>query len=38
VLQDTQHPKVFIATGTGLAPMIAMLENTPDEVQKTLIF
>ena len=38
VLQNTQKPKVFIATGTGLAPMIAMLENTPEEIQKTLIF
>jgi ferredoxin-NADP reductase len=37
-LQNTQKPKVFIATGTGLAPMIAMLEHTPEEIQKTLIF
>lgn len=38
VLQDTNKPKVFIATGTGLAPMIAMLEQTPKEVQKMVIF
>lgn len=38
ILQPTQKPKVFIATGTGLAPMIAMLENTPENIQKTLIF
>ena len=38
VLQNTQKSKFFIATGTGLAPMIAMLEHTPEEIQKTLIF
>lgn len=38
VLQNTPKPKVFIATGTGLAPMIAMLENTPENIEKTLIF
>lgn len=38
VLQNTQKPKVFIATGTWLAPMIAMIENTPENVEKTLIF
>jgi ferredoxin-NADP reductase len=38
VLQNNQKPKVFIATGTGLAPMIAMLQNTPENIEKTLIF
>ena len=38
ILQKNTKPKVFIATGTGLAPMIAMLENTPENIQKTVIF
>ncbi len=38
VLRDTPLPKVFIATGTGLAPMIAMLSATPNTVPKTVIF
>lgn len=38
VLQKNTKPKVFVATGTGLAPMIAMLENTPENIQKTVIF
>lgn len=28
VLQDTSNPKVFIGTGTGLAPLISMAEHT----------
>ena len=36
-LQDTPNPKVFVGTGTGLAPLIAMMENCPD-VKKTLYF
>lgn len=38
ILQKNSKPKVFIATGTGLAPMIAMLENTPENIAKTVIF
>lgn len=38
ILQKTNKNKVFIATGTWLAPMIAMLENTPKEIKKTVIF
>ena len=38
VLQDTKKKKVMIATGTGLAPMIAMLDALPDDVEKLLIF
>lgn len=37
-LQDTQKRKIMIATGTGLAPMIAMLEATPDYVEKIVVF
>jgi CDP-4-dehydro-6-deoxyglucose reductase len=36
-LQDTPNPKVFVGTGTGLAPLIAMMESCPD-VKKTLYF
>ncbi|MEI6644485.1 MAG: PepSY-associated TM helix domain-containing protein [bacterium] len=36
-LQDTLNPKVFIGTGTGLAPLIAMMERCP-EAKKTLYF
>ncbi len=38
VLKETPNPKVFIATGTWLAPIIAMLEKTPVETQKQLFF
>lgn len=37
-LRNTPNEKVFIATGTGLAPMISMLENTPAHIHKTVIF
>lgn len=37
-LQDTNNPKVFIATGTGLAPIYSMLLNTKEEVEKKLYF
>ena len=36
-LQDTPNPKVFVGTGTGLAPLIAMAESCP-EAKKTLYF
>ncbi|MDA9129071.1 ferredoxin [Candidatus Gracilibacteria bacterium] len=38
VLQDTQNKKVMIATGTGLAPMIPMLDALSDDVEKLLVF
>ena len=37
-LQDTSAPKVFIATGTGLAPMMEMLKRCPENIEKTVIF
>jgi ferredoxin-NADP reductase/ferredoxin len=37
-LRDTSAPKVFIATGTGLAPMMAMLSATPDTTPRVVIF
>ncbi|MDD3793502.1 MAG: FAD-binding oxidoreductase [Candidatus Gracilibacteria bacterium] len=37
-LKNTQNKKVFIATGTGLAPMIAMIEACPKEIEKIVIF
>lgn len=37
-LQHTPARKVMIATGTGLAPMIAMLQALPDEVEKIVVF
>ena len=36
-LQATNRPKVFVGTGTGLAPLVAMMESCPD-VKKTLYF
>jgi ferredoxin-NADP reductase/DMSO/TMAO reductase YedYZ heme-binding membrane subunit/rubredoxin len=38
VLQDTPLPKVFIATGTGLAPIYKMITHCPPETQKSLYF
>ncbi|MFZ3232196.1 MAG: FAD-binding oxidoreductase [Patescibacteria group bacterium] len=38
VLRDTPAHKVLVATGTGLAPMIAMLEAAPAETKKTVVF
>lgn len=36
-LQDNDRPKVFVGTGTGLAPLIPMMESCP-EVKKALFF
>lgn len=38
VLQKTQAPKVFIATGTGLAPIMAMLKRTSPTTEKIVLF
>lgn len=37
-LKHTPNRKVMIATGTGLAPMISMLEALPDNVEKVVVF
>lgn len=37
-LKNNSSKKVFIATWTGLAPMIAMLEKTPKNIEKVVIF
>lgn len=37
-LKNTNAHKTFVATGTGIAPMVAMLEATPADVKKTVIF
>jgi len=37
-LQDNQNRKIMIATGTGLAPMIAMLEALPNDIEKVVVF
>lgn len=37
-LQNTNNPKIFIATWTGLAPIYNMIITTPEEVQKKLYF
>lgn len=37
VLQNTPNPKVFIATGTGLSPLINMMEQIPEK-EKILLF
>jgi ferredoxin-NADP reductase/ferredoxin len=36
-LRETDKPKVFVGTGTGLAPLMAMMESCPD-VPKVLFF
>lgn len=38
VLQDTESPKVFIATWTGLAPIYNMIRSIPESVNKSLYF
>lgn len=38
VLQDTAKPKIFIATGTGLAPIYNMIHAVPTGVKKVLYF
>lgn len=38
VLKNTPVPKVFVATGTGIAPMVAMLESLPEDAKKTVVF
>ena len=37
-LQDSDQDKVFIATGTGLAPIYALLMSLPRETPKVLYF
>ena len=37
-LKDTPKRKVMIATGTGLAPMISMLEALPESIEKVVVF
>lgn len=37
-LKNSNKDKVFIATWTGLAPMISMLEASPKDIKKTVIF
>ena len=38
VLQDTAVPKIFIATGTWLAPIYAMISSLESTIHKTLYF
>ncbi len=37
-LKDTKNPKIFIASGTGLAPIYHMLKSIPKTINKTLYF
>ncbi|QFR38840.1 hypothetical protein A9Q91_01225 [Candidatus Gracilibacteria bacterium 28_42_T64] len=37
-LKNTPVKKTLIATGTGLAPMISMLQNMPEKVEKKVIY
>ncbi|MDH3345819.1 MAG: ferredoxin, partial [Kiritimatiellaceae bacterium] len=37
-LQNTDNPKVFVGTGTGLVPLISMIEASRPEIKKTLYF
>lgn len=38
LLQKTEKPKIFIATGTGLAPIYNMIIVLDSEIEKTLYF
>lgn len=38
LLAHTVAPKIFIATGTGLAPIMNMLHTLPENIQKSLYF
>lgn len=38
LIKNTQKHKVFIVTGTGLSPIIAMLESLDPLIRKTVIF
>ncbi len=38
VLQDSQNPKVFVATGTGLAPIYNMILSMDPSISKKLYF
>ena len=38
ILQDTTNPKVFIATGTGLAPIYNMIYSLGETTKKSLYF
>ncbi len=38
LLQETENPKIFIATGTGLAPIYNMILHVPTGVWKVLYF
>jgi predicted ferric reductase len=37
-LLNTNNPKVFIATGTGLSPIYNMILNTQENISKKLYF
>lgn len=37
-LAHTSEPKIFIATGTGLAPIYAMIQSLPQKIKKSLYF
>ena len=38
ILQETEKEKVFIATWTWIAPIIAMLKSCPENIKKTVVF
>ncbi|MEI6711736.1 MAG: hypothetical protein WCK88_06205 [bacterium] len=38
ILAHTLAPKIFIATGTGLAPIVNMIRTLPDTIKKSLYF
>lgn len=37
-LQDTQNPKIFIATGTGLSPIYGMITSLNSQIKKKIYF
>ena len=38
LLQNSENPKIFIATGTGLAPIYNMISSIDTDVKKVLYF
>ncbi len=37
-LQENNFPKIFIGTGTGVAPLYCMIKNMPEKIEKALFF
>ncbi len=38
ILRDTQSPKIFVATGTGIAPIHLMLSRLPEDIPSLVLY